>query len=331
MEAIASELKTKDSLVCNAVSLWQSKNQTAEFPTKEQIKEIIEKEKDLDLAIPSYTVLEFTGDRMAFTDKNNNIFLYNWYKSNSSDYFFNYITGNINSQTSQQKKEVFRRLEKDGYTLDRIKELLNTNKLINSFLLYHEMSHIQNNDKDVYWGENNDNRDLMSEDKIQIEYRATLDALQKTEKFKKLLENNNEASQNPETNTPIITNIGQDLNIPANSIFYSGAANGADQAWGKYLREKGYEVKDITTEDWDSLSQEDKQRYEKTYKEVVSIIGRKELDPNTSSGKLVRRDIIQADKATAVFAISTLGKNGIVNGGTAYATYAAVLQEKPVY
>lgn len=247
MEAIASELKTKDSLVCNAVSLWQSKNQTVEFPTKEQIKEIIDKEKDLDLAIPNYTVLEFTGDRMAFTDKNNNIFLYNWYKFNSSDYFFNYITGNINSQTSQQKKEVFRRLEKDGYTLDRIKELLNTNKLINSFLLYHEMSHIQNNDKEVYWGENNNNRDLMSEDKIQIEYRATLDALQKAEKYKKLLENNNEASQNPETNTPESNTHNNIEN--KNGIFKltSGNSKGYNTYWKNVAKAYGVQISSIDT------------------------------------------------------------------------------------
>lgn len=240
MKDIAMELKTKDSLVCNAVSLWQSENQTVEFPTKEQIKEIINKKKDLDLAIPNYTVLEFTGNRMAFTDKNNNIFLYNWYKFNNSDYFFNYITGNIDSETSQQKKEVFKRLEKDGYTLDRIKEILSTNKLINSFLLYHEMSHVQNNDRDVYWGENNDNKDLMSEDKIQIEYRATLDALQKIEKFKKLLENNNEAIQNSETITPESNTHNNIENINGVFKLTSGSSKGYNTYWKNVA--KAYDV-----------------------------------------------------------------------------------------
>ena len=244
MKKIAEELETKDSLVCNAVSLWQTKNQTVEFPTREQIKEIITKEKDLDLAILNYTLVKFEGNKLAYTDKNNNIFLYDWYKSNTSDYFFSYITGNIESPTSQQKKEVFNRLEKEGYTLDRIKEILSSNKLINTFLLYHEMSHVQNNDRAVYWGEDRSNKDLMSEDKIQIEYRATLDALQKIEKYKKLIgDTSTHTQENIEKENRIITPIKDEFK----GKLTSGTSKGYNTYWKNVAKAYGVEIVSVDT------------------------------------------------------------------------------------
>jgi hypothetical protein len=41
--------------------------------------------------------------------------------------------------------------------------------------------------------------------------------------------------------------------------------------------------------------------------------------------------MMQATFANAVYAIGTLSASGKVNGGTVYATYAAILQNKPVY
>jgi hypothetical protein len=41
--------------------------------------------------------------------------------------------------------------------------------------------------------------------------------------------------------------------------------------------------------------------------------------------------MMQADSATSIFAIGTLSNSGKVNGGTKYATYAAIYQGKPVY
>ena len=60
--------------------------------------------------------------------------------------------------------------------MDNIKSILSTNKLINTFLVLHEQNHIDNNDKDVYW---KNGKDLLTEDKIEIEVRATIDALEK--------------------------------------------------------------------------------------------------------------------------------------------------------
>ena len=58
--------------------------------------------------------------------------------------------------------------------MDRITSLLSSNKLINTFLVLHEQDHINNNDKSVYW---KNGRDLLTQDKIDIEARATIVAL----------------------------------------------------------------------------------------------------------------------------------------------------------
>ena len=80
--------------------------------------------------------------------------------------------------TSQQKLLVLQELEKQGYPMSRIKQILSTKKLANSFLLLHEQDHINNNDKDVYF---KNSRDLLTPDKIAIEARATVNALQQLE------------------------------------------------------------------------------------------------------------------------------------------------------
>lgn len=55
------------------------------------------------------------------------------------------------------------------------------------------------------------------------------------------------------------------------------------------------------------------------------------LPADSYAGELTRRDMMQADSATSIFAIGTLSNSGKVNGGTKYATYAAISQGKPVY
>jgi hypothetical protein len=94
----------------------------------------------------------------------------------SPEEFFNYFEGKEGGVTSQQKAKVLQSLAGAGWSMDNIKSILSTNKLINTFLVLHEQNHIDNNDKDVYW---KNGKDLLTEDKIAIEVRATIDALEK--------------------------------------------------------------------------------------------------------------------------------------------------------
>ena len=129
--------------------------------------------------------------------------------------------------------------------------------------------------------------------------------------------------------------------------FYSGKADGSDQAWGKYLREIGLKVTDFTVEDYDALSQQEKDIIEVEYKEARAFLGKPTLDGY--SGKLTRRDMMQADKADAIFAIAeriirpgeiemSNGKpypnktnHENVSGGTANAVARGILRNIPVY
>jgi hypothetical protein len=89
---------------------------------------------------------------------------------------YDYMEGKEGGVTSKQKLQVLKELEKQGYTIDRIKGILSSKKLANSFLILHEQDHIDNNDRDVYW---KNGKDLLTPDKIAIETRATVVALQK--------------------------------------------------------------------------------------------------------------------------------------------------------
>ena len=90
--------------------------------------------------------------------------------------FFDYLEGRVDGPTSAQKAKVTEVLAKLGYPIDVIKAILNSNSLINRFLVLHEQSHIENGDKDVYWL---NGKDLLTPDKIAIEVRATVYALEK--------------------------------------------------------------------------------------------------------------------------------------------------------
>lgn len=111
--------------------------------------------------------------------------------------FFDYIQGNIESITSQQKKEVFRRLNDIGYGLDKLKELITTSEDVQKLLYYHELSHLFNEDKSHYFSDaekqsNYTVIDYMAENKVEIETRATLDAINRLQREKKMEQNQQE-------------------------------------------------------------------------------------------------------------------------------------------
>ena len=124
----------------------------------------------------TFSTKENLGGALAKTNSNNSITIA---KDVTVADFFNYILGNDNTRTSLQKKEAFKELQKAGYTFEALKSLIKTPEDVIKFLLYHEMSHVWNEDRNNYWerDENgNPNRDLMTPHKIGIEARASKDA-----------------------------------------------------------------------------------------------------------------------------------------------------------
>lgn len=102
----------------------------------------------------------------------------------SVDSFFDYIKGIQESPSSKQKKEVFKRLESMGYTEDYLRAMLRNKQELVAFLVFHEKSHIQHNDFSTYYSQDPQHT-LMSEHQIEIETRATVDAIREFEEWKK--------------------------------------------------------------------------------------------------------------------------------------------------
>lgn len=140
------------------------------------------------------------------------------------------------------------------------------------------------------------------------------------------------SQDNNQEQTTNVQTVDTALNFkPEEAEFYSGAAIGSDKAWKEAATKAGIKVKNYTVTNWDKLSNEERERLDKEYQEVVNILGRKVLDINSYAGKLVRRDMMQADKADAIFAIGTVSSNGYVDGGTGYATTRGIQRGIPVY
>ena len=141
---------------------------------------------------------------------------------------------------------------------------------------------------------------------------------------------NQQISDNTQNNINNQDNLALNFK-PGEAEFYSGAATGSDKAWEEAATKAGIKVKNYTVNNWDELSNEERERLDKEYQEVVNTLGRKVLDINSYSGKLVRRDMLQADKADAIFAVGTVASNGYVDGGTGYATTRGIIRGIPVY
>ena len=132
--------------------------------------------------------------------------------------------------------------------------------------------------------------------------------------------------------------LGEDAEI------YSGAAEGSDTMWANKAKELDINVKEYTVKDWDKLPQTWKDKLDAEYIEVVRALKRLPYKRDSYKGKLVRRDMMQADKADAIFAIGHVVKPGemgkqytnnsnhdIVDGGTGYAVQRGIIRGIPVY
>lgn len=117
----------------------------------------------------------------------------------------------------------------------------------------------------------------------------------------------------------------------ANIRFFSGGAEGSDLEWGKAINSMGGTIRHFTVQDYDGLSQKDKDELEKKYQEVREALGYKEAKSDYSK-KLLRRDMMQVSKAKEVFAVGTFDPNTqIVQGGTVYAVTRAIADGKEVH
>ena len=231
---LAKELNISPSYANNLVSVWRNlgKHPMDKYPRASTLKSIMKWNEDAELATPDYENIEYNeGDKLASTSKDYKITLRRVFEKKPLEFFFDYIQGNVESKTSKQKQIVFERLAKEGYTLDELRELVQDGKEAYRFLLWHEMSHIENDDYSNYWKEG---EDLNTLDKIEIEYRATLDAIKKAEKWRKknprkrVQENILSVPSNVDTTSPIrLINFekGKDFTVSVGTIYNAKLGN----------------------------------------------------------------------------------------------------------
>ena len=110
-------------------------------------------------------------------------------KNLSKEDVFKYIKGEIPSVTSEQKKIVFEELAKEGYTEQKLREIIQTDEDAKKLIAYHELSHKywEDSSKDYYEGDERDSNgrvildkvNWLSPNKINIEKRATKDAIER--------------------------------------------------------------------------------------------------------------------------------------------------------
>lgn len=145
----------------------------------------------------------------------------------------------------------------------------------------------------------------------------------------------NDNSDQSQSSTPVDSNKQSSTYkttvTPETALFYSGGAVGSDTEWRNVAQKYGFDMIHYTVDDYDKLSDDDKKQVEEQYKEIVERLQRKQLSADSYSGKLVRRDMLQANSADSILAIGRLGKNGHVDGGTAYATERGIIRGIPVY
>jgi len=139
--------------------------------------------------------------------------------------------------------------------------------------------------------------------------------------------------ETPNQETANTSNSSQETSRDFSSYeFQSGAAQGSDKFWESLANKNGIKMRNYTVQYWDEvLNNQQRARLEAEYQDVVQKLGRTPLPMDSFSGKLVRRDMVQADKADAIFAIGHVGDNGLVDGGTGYATTRGIILQKPVY
>lgn len=366
---LAKELNISPSYANNLVSVWRNlgKHPMDKYPRASTLKSIMKWNEDAELATPDYENIEYNeGDKLASTSKDYKITLRRVFEKKPLEFFFDYIQGNVESKTSKQKQIVFERLAKEGYTLDKIRDLVQDGKEAYRFLLWHEMSHVENDDYSNYWKdelsrnpewrnlsdkEKEELRNYLSEDKIEVEYRATLDAIKKAEKWRK---KNPRKRVQAEIDTPTIQveNIPQEeastssatnseqaekiKNLGENHSMFSGEAKGADLYWRSIANQYGIKGEDFTV---DSLNKDNRaeatEKVEQANKTLNRVFPMKPNEKRTQKqadyvNNLILRDWLQVKNADSIIAIGRL-KNSIVEGGTGWAVQMAINEGKPVY
>ncbi len=121
-----------------------------------------------------------------------------------------YLGGLEKSETSAQKKKVLEKLEAEDFSYNEIKDLLETPDDVFNFLLFHELSHVINSDSSRYPKTTSGSLDYENPTAIEIETRATVEALHTLRAIKndEIVEKANAAKGGKKGNNHSNKNVG---------------------------------------------------------------------------------------------------------------------------
>lgn len=119
----------------------------------------------------------FSDGRLANVSKDGNIMIK---KNITPEELLNHLRGTGDTPISRQKSMVLDELSNQGWSDERIMNAVSSPEKAKRLLLEHEFSHIKNKDSENYWA---NGRDMLTPDKIEIETRATREALEMIENF----------------------------------------------------------------------------------------------------------------------------------------------------
>ena len=145
----------------------------------------------------------------------------------SKEDVFKYIKGEVPSSTSEQKRVVFKELAKEGYTEERLREIIQTDEDAKNLITYHELSHKywEDSGKDYYEGDIRDTYgnlvpyaiNWLSPNKIEVEKRATLDAINRIELEKGIIIDKQKSQDNNQQTTQFTWNRTSDNSYEVSS------------------------------------------------------------------------------------------------------------------
>ena len=89
---LARQIGRSESYTCNLVSVWQTQNNSAGYPTASQLNELLKSNKeeawDAYLAVPNYEVREYNPNIVPIEHVNGQVFLMRLPKDNPMGHFF---------------------------------------------------------------------------------------------------------------------------------------------------------------------------------------------------------------------------------------------------